>query len=434
MTFLEEYDALEIDGIDPTLVARARAELVGAWLAGKPAELFAELRAERPIFATPALTFVTKYADVLEVLARDEFFSVRPYAPKMERIAPTGFILGMDDTPHYQNDVSVLRLAFHRNDLPRIRDFIVQTADQLIREVEPHGRIDLVPQLSRLVPTRLVGQYFGVPGPDEATLMRWARTIFYDLFLNLRDVAEIREPAIASAAAMRPYLNELIAARGAAMAAGTAADDDQTVLHRLLQMQCNPATSLSNARIRDNLIGMIVGAIDTNSKAIVHIIDELLRRPDALSTARAAALADDDAVLTQHIHEALRFNPQNTGLVRFCERPYVVAKDRRRATLIPTGALVFVATSSAMFDASFVDEPESFRTDRSLDLAYLHFGSGLHSCAGQYMSRLLILGVVKRLLLLPGLRRADGSAGQVQYSGPFPESFSIEFDPVAPAD
>jgi cytochrome P450 len=426
MAFLEEYDAIDSRAGGPAVIAGAKAQLVGTWLAQKPKELFDELRPNRPIFASPGLIFVTEHDDVLEVLSRDEVFSVRPYAPKMDRIAPTGFMLGMDNTTHYQSDVSVMRLAIRREDLPSIRAFIVREADDIMRQAALRGKLDMVQGLSRVVPARLVAHYFGVPGPDETTLMRWARTIFHDLFLNLKDQAEVRDPAVASGAEMRAYLDDLITARQSQLEAGDAGDDN--VLNRLLRMQCNPATSFDNARIRDNLIGMIVGAIDTNSKAIAHAVDELLRRPAQLQAARQAALQDDDELLAHYIHESLRFNPQSIALVRFCERPYMLGKGTSHATLIPAGALVFAATWSAMFDPAYVDAPEEFRVDRSLDTDYLHFGYGLHSCFGRYISPLQILEVTKRLLRVEGLRRAPGPDGQVRYDGPFPDAFFVEFD------
>ncbi len=428
MAFLEQYEALTDAGDASAAVEAARAQLVGKWLAGKPHELFAELRESRPIFASPGMTFVTKYSDVHEVLARDEVFSVRPYALKMQRIAPTGFILAIDDNPQYQRDVSILRLAFGRDDLPRIREFVAHTAAQLISNAAGNARFDLVQGLSRVVPARLVAHYFGVPGPDERTLMRWARTIFHDLFLNLRNVPAIRDPAVVSGAALSAYLDELITRRESEMASGAHLEDN--VLNRLLQMQCSAATRFDNARIRDNLIGMLVGAIETNSKAIAHAADELLRRPQELAAAQAAAIDNNDELLAHYIHEALRFKPQSIGLLRYCEQNYTLAKGTSREAIIRGGTLVFLATWSAMFDASHLDEPEKFRTDRSLTADYLHFGDGLHTCTGQYISRVLILEVMKRLLSVANLRRAAGADGEIRSDGPFPDSFIVEFDQV----
>ena len=423
MAFLQEYDALAKQGGDPATTAKAQGQLLQRWLALQPLELFAELRDHRPIFVSPGPIVVTKSADVQEVLDRDRYFTVRPYAPKMERIAGT-FILGTEEGPRYQRDVSILRLAVRRDDLPSIRAFVAATADQLIDEVMPRRKIEVVSSLSRRVPLRLVGHYFGVPGPDEATLYRWAHTMFWDIFANLSDDPTIREAANVSGREIGSYLDELIAQRRAEIDAGTSQADD--VLTRLLRMQCNPSTSFDNATIRSNLIGLLVGAIDTTSKAIIHVIDELLRRPEQLRAARQAALDDNDELFGQYVAEALRFKPQNIFLVRLCEQPYTVARGTPRATAVKPGTIMFVANASAMRDGAEVEAPEEFRIDRP-HYEYVHFGHGLHTCFGQYISRVQIEEVVKRLLRAAEIRRAQGPHGEIQYEQIFPSSFTVEF-------
>ena len=424
-SFLDEYDSFDALA-DPAAVAPARRALLQRWLAEDSVGLFAELRERRPILDAPGITVVTRYHDVLEVLGRPHAFSVRLYAPKMERVAGP-FILGLDDTARYEIDASILRLAFRRDDAPRVKEIVARLAQELLADARSTGRLEVVEQVAHVVPARLVGEYFGVPGPDVTTIQRWARTMFFDIFANLRDDPVAREEALTSGVQMRAYLEELIASRRAELESTGVEHGWSDVLTRLVRMQVNPEASFDNVAIRDNMIGMIVGAIDTNSKAIVHVIDELLRRPSELEAAHQAALADDDDLLSKHVFEALRFKPQNSFLVRFCEQPYTIAEGTERETAVAPGTLVFAANSSAMMDASVVDEPGTFMLDRpSSD--YLHFGSGLHTCAGRFISRTQILEVAKQILRLPGLRRAQGQDGQVEYDRLFPTRFVVECD------
>lgn len=422
MGFLTDYDALATQAKDPAAIAAEQSQMVGLWLATKPKDLFDELRETRPIFVSPASTIVTKYADVLEVLSREEAFSVKLYAKKMDRIVP--FILGMGDTPEYQHDASVLRLAIRREDLPAIQNFVTQTSRELLGEHISDGRMDIVKSLSRVVPIRLAGHYFGVAGPDEETMKRWTRSIFFDIFLNLRDTDSVREAALASGVEFRAFVDDLIIKRRDEINHGYGETPDD-VLTRLIRMQSSPDASFNDARTRDNIIGIILGAIDTTSKSIAYVVDELLRRPQQLAEARSAALGDNDDLLTRYVFEALRFKPQSAALLRLCEKPYTVGKGTPRATLIKPGTLIFAAASSAMFDASYIDAPEEFRTDRDLDLDYLHFGYGRHMCFGRFISRLQIVGVVKELLRAGELQRIEGPDGEIKNEGPFPDSFVI---------
>lgn len=430
MGFLADYDAVATDGKDPAVIAAEKAQLVGLWLKDKPKELFDELRKNRPIFVSPNSTLVTKYADVLEVLSREDAFSVKLYAVKMNRIVP--FILGMGDTSLYQHDVSILRLAISREDLPAIENFVKETVQNLLNECVYHERIDIVKNLARIVPLRLAAHYFGVPGPDEETMKRWTRTIFYDIFLNLRDTDSIREAALASGTEMRAYVDELIRERRNKMSSASSnSDNPNDILSRLLRMQSNPEVSFDDTRIRDNIIGLILGAVDTTSKAITYAIDELLRRPEQLNEARRAALSDEDEKLTHYIYEALRFKPQSVALIRLCEKPYTIAKGTDRATLISPGTLIFAAASSAMFDDSFIEAPEEFRINRELETDYLHFGYGMHMCFGRFISRLQILQVIKGLLRAGELNRIAGNEGEIKHDGPFPDSLIVQLSSIS---
>ncbi len=55
----------------------------------------------------------------------------------------------------------------------------------------------------------------------------------------------------------------------------------------------------------------------------------------------------------------------------------------------------------------------------------MHLGYGMHTCLGDQVSRVQIPETIKRLLKLPGLR----PSGPMDFKGgPFPESYTVEFD------
>ncbi len=73
MAFLEALDALPQG--DAT-----RTGLFYQWLRRDWRALFAELRTGRPILPLPAFTVLSRWADVVDALSRNETFRV-PYAP-----------------------------------------------------------------------------------------------------------------------------------------------------------------------------------------------------------------------------------------------------------------------------------------------------------------------------------------------------------------
>lgn len=381
-----------------------------------PEPIFALLRRLKPILVVKNFALVTRFDDVEEVLARDDIFQVT-YGEKM-RVVTGGndFFLGMQDSPAYERDVAHMRTVVRRDDLAgRIGPFVAQEASRLVDAAGPE--MDVVKQLTDVVPVRWVADYFGCAPASEEQLAAWSRAIFQYLFIDFNNAPAIGKAAGDAAQDARAWLDACVADR---KVRPTATDD---VLNRCLSLQSAGVPGMDDLGIRNNLLGLITGAIPTTSKCCAQALDQLLKRPDALAGARKAAQADDDALFAAYVFEALRFNPNNPGVFRIAGEDYVIARGTLRATQIPKGTTVFPATESAMFDEQFVDHPNDFRTDRP---AYtdLRFGYGLHTCFGQHINRVQIPGILKPLLKKAGLARA----GAMECDGPFPSSLKVRFD------
>jgi cytochrome P450 len=367
-------------------------------------------------------TLVTRFDDVKDVLRRDGDFEV-VYGPRMREItAGENFFLGMQDTPAYTRDVSNMRLAVRRDDVPGvIVPFAARTAAELVRA--SNGRIDVPQDLTLRVPAQLLDPYFGTPGPTEREMIAWTTQMFWYLFIDLAADAGLRTRAMDSAKQCRAYLDAVIQQR---KANPTDADD---VVNRCLAMQRAGLPGMDDLGIRDNLIGLIIGAVPTTSKAAVQALDQLLSRPGALAGAQKAAAENDDALLAAHIFEALRFNPLNPAVYRRATRDTTIAAHTARAIRVPQGSMVFAFNLSAMFDRRKVEAPNAFRADRPWD-NYILWGDGMHTCFGAHINYALIPAILKPLLARKGLRRVAGDLGQIDTEAtPFPMHMWLEFQP-----
>jgi cytochrome P450 len=410
-----------LDSVDREL-AKAQGEAMSfldalkAHLIQYPEPIFAILRRIKPIALIKNFALVTRFEDVQEVLARDDVFLVT-YGEKM-RIITGGkdFFLGMQNSPDYTRDVAHMRSVVRREDIPdRIASFVQKTASDLVAGAG--SQLDVVTQLSRVVPARWVADYFGCPPPSDQQLAAWASVIFQYLFADLDNDPSLAQAATKAAGELRTWLGETIATRKA----NRMVRDD--VLGRCLVLQSVRLPGCDDVSIRDNLLGLLVGAIPTTSKCCAQALDQLLKRPEELKGAQAAAFADDDALLGKYVFEALRFNPNNPALLRVAAEDYPLAKASLHGTTIPKGTSVIAATQSAMFDERIVDQPNEFRIDRP-EYLNMHFGYGLHTCFGQYVNRVQIPAILKPLLKHPGLRRA----AELKYEGPFPSSLLVSLD------
>lgn len=389
--------------------------------------VFAVLRALQPTlvlrrvlvkaYPNTGTAVVTRRADVIEVLRRDADFAV-VYEPRMREITGgENFFLGMQPGWDYTRDVSAMRLAARRSD---VADIVAPRAAALAGEiVAACGRtLDVPRDLGLRVSADMVGRYFGAPGPSEREMIGWTTSMFWFLFNDLGADERVGAQGRAAAAACCAWLDGAIAARKAAPAA---ADD---VLNRCLALQAAGTPGMDDAGIRNNLIGLLIGAVPTISKAATLALDELLRRPRELRGAQAAARDGDDALMAAHVWEALRFNPHNPVIYRRALTDATIAAGTLRARRIPAGTLVFAANHSAMFDGLDVPQPQSFRTDRPWD-TYIHWGYGMHACFGDAINAAVIPAILKPLLARRGLR---ATGPRDDRGTPFPVSLPVAFD------
>ncbi|MEX0600887.1 MAG: cytochrome P450, partial [Rhodothermales bacterium] len=219
--------------------------------------------------------------------------------------------------------------------------------------------------------------------------------------------------------------DELLPQRRAELAQDPSLDD---VVSRLLKLELPESVGFGEEQILPNIMGLLVGGVETTSQAVVQILDQLFRRPKALEGARRAARHDDDRRVFRYCWEALRFNPINPFVMRQCNQDYLVAAGTFRNKKIRQGRVVLVGTRSAMKDGRELPRPHTFSVDRP-DYHYMHLGYGSHRCLGDQVSKVQVPQIVKTLFLKENLRRAPGAAGRIDYGdGPFPERFTVTFD------
>ncbi|WP_237072483.1 cytochrome P450 [Pseudaestuariivita rosea] len=352
---------------------------------------------------------ITRHNDCLDVLNRDADFEV-VYGSRMRKLTGgNNFFLGMQPGWDYTRDTSAMHLAMRRSDVAKI---ILPRAQSLAKDLvaNTNGQIDLPADLTLRVLWDMTDTYFGTGGPDAATMQDWATILFWYLFEDLAADPNFETKALDYAEQMRRYLDDAIADR---KANPIRAED---VLNRCLALQSVDTPGMDDLGIRNNLLGLLIGAIPTISKACCYAMDELLNRPDALRSAHQAAIAGNDDLMAQYIWEALRFKPHNPVIYRRATRDTVVARSTLRRAKIKKGTMVFTTTLSAMFDLHAIHAPNDFRTERSWG-DYIIWGYGMHTCFGAAINRAIIPAILKPVLAQKNLRRAMGSAGQIDTQG-----------------
>jgi cytochrome P450 len=346
-------------------------------------------------------TILSRWSDVREVLSRDLDFVIEPVnKERIERINGP-FILGLDRSTTHLHEREILYKALNPDDIPRIQNTAAENARSLLESIGAGGSIDVVNGYARRVASRSASALMGVEGPNEDDQMRVARAMFHELFLNLGEDKKVREKALEASEELRTWIAKNITARRKSQ---TPSED---MISRLI------ALGVEDDLIRRTVSGMFVGAIDTTATCVAQIMDVILKRPHL----KRQIMRDLDNPLKMRgwCYEALRFWPHNPVVLRQAARDCTVDGYKIKA-----GANVVCFTLAAMHDASAFPKPSLADPNRPNEY-YLHFGGGLHPCAGRAINGVQIPTLVTELLRRDPLLRGD-----MEHDGPFPDKLILK--------
>jgi cytochrome P450 len=385
-----------------------------------------------PILTLGKFMLVFRYDEVREVLGRHADFEV-PFGEKMENLnGGPNFLLGMkthsdEDRRVYERCQQLVMAAFSRADLPKITDMAWRYAkEEIAKALKTRDRtIDAMRDLLTLVATRMCKDYYGVTIEDKDMHAFAAWTMAMSVFLfgppTKPDDPAYKQAAEEGAQFVRQVVDCAIAkAQKGHFKPGT-------VLARLIEMQKQHRSELTDAVVRSYLIGMITGFVPTSSVATGNILEMLLRRPDFMDRARKAAKAGDDDLLKRCLFEALRFKPINPGPFRVCREETFIGKGTPREKKVPKGKILFASTQSAMLDGDGVSNPNDFDPGRP-GHHYMTLGYGLHWCTGALIAEAHATQVFKALLQTM-LERVPGERGKLEVVGVLPLHLEVRLVP-----
>jgi nocardicin N-oxygenase len=352
-----------------------------------PAPLYAELRAAEPVARVELPTgdqawLVTRYAENRALLS-DERFSrsaaAGPGAPRVRSIPLEAHALTALDPPEHTRLRELVQRAFSQRRVDGLRPAVQDTCDRLLDGLAAEGPpADLVAQLCRPLPIRVIGLLLGVPPEDDAMLRGWG-----DLYLRVRDHAP--EDVARAAGELHGYLATLVS-----LHRDHPGDDllSDLVAHR------------SEDRLsEDELIAFGVTLLMAGYAPMAHQLSgslvALFQHPD-----QYRALRDDPGLLATGLDELLRYTPMTAsgGTVR-------IATDdvRLGAVQVCRGEAVLPALVSANRDPAAFPEPERLDLERRIN-RHIAFGHGVHRCLGARLARLeLEVALTSLLRRFPGL-------------------------------
>lgn len=392
---------------DPTIVTPARPTLIGFLVGGR---VLPDLAARTGIrlarwygkpFRFLRWVIAARHAQAVELLERDLDFGIAPVnAVKIDEVNAGPFILGMDRGAALERERRGLYEALAAIDLGRLRSGTEADIETVLAAIPAGGEIDAVQDYARPIAARTARRLFGLHAPSERMLMEVARSVFNHTFINPLDKAAIRERGIRAGEHMKAWIDEEIARRDPA-------DPGGDMIGRLLAQGI-----LEHEAVQRTIGGTFVGSIDTTTTVVAKLVKLASRNPDIAFGMRRDA--GDLHRLYGWCLDAMRLWPHNPAVLRSALADTAIA-----GVKVGRGDSAVAWTQAAMQDSSIVEDPRRVRPDRDRSI-YLHFGGGLHPCAGRavngFQIPLLVGGLVRR-----GLARVGG----ISWAGPFPNRLPV---------
>lgn len=394
-----------------------------------PAWLFFS-RETMPCARALGFYWITRDEDVQRALQDHESFAV-PYGMEMRELSrgedglEGDFVLGLDG-PAQQRQNRIIRRIMHPDDLKRCREWSAAFASSLLEG--GGGRLDVVSDFAIRIPTEICRRYFGLSIPDPDAFAQWAIAVSAVLFADPTGDPTKRRLALAGAQRLCSVIDAAIdRARRGPDSERPRQVAERTIVERLVDLSMEPELELSPPEIRAIVLGLVVGFIPTNGLAAAKMIEELLRQPKALESAKLQARSGNAEELRRILLEAGRLNPALApGQWRYTTRDVAVGSGRRKRT-VPKGATVMVSTMSAMRDRRAHRQPGTFNSDRN-GVPELLFGHATHKCLGQHLAVEIITAMCLVLFRQQNLRRARGRLGSMQRVGYFPSRLDMEYE------
>jgi cytochrome P450 len=243
---------------------------------------------------------------------------------------------------------------------PAMRGFL----EQLLDAIGADGSCEFIDQFAKPYPSLVIADVMGAPLSDAPRLHHWSNMIQrqFDPTSLTADRAEI-ERAVAEFYA---YEDELIPARRA--------EPGDDLISALIVAE-EAGDRLSDNELRNLILNILVGGVDTSQSQLAHAVRLLAEHPDQWRALRQ----DPRGVALAAVDEAVRYEPITPFTARI-----LTSELEYRGVTFPANTIMLVSAWHANRDGA----GDRFDITAARGGArVLTFGAGIHYCVGANLAR-----------------------------------------------
>ena len=347
-----------------------------------PYTYFGRLRETDPVHWNPRaeMWILTRYEDLVWLLRHHELFSSavirtdrRPPHPPIDAADEPLFEqvrafrsdqLVENDRPPHQSMRSAVHEYFTPQAMDAWRPFVREAVAELLDEVEPDGRMDVLEALAAPLPVRVITQMMGVPEEDREHLRHLADRLLY---INRGEPYRMRL-LMEGIEGMIEYVSPKVDVR-----AKEPGNDFISVL-----AQAEKQGVFTRHQVLVNTALLLFAGHETTMNLICNGTLAFIRHPDQWERLRA----DPAGAARVATEECLRYDPP----VKSTQR--IAAEDvERHGKVIRKGDRLRWIMAAANRDPRAFADPNCFDVARQPN-PHVSFGAGIHYCLGASLARI----------------------------------------------
>jgi cytochrome P450 family 142 subfamily A polypeptide 1 len=345
------------------------------------------LRDERPLYFDKKnkLWAVSRYDDVMRVLRDWETFTSEE--GNLPLMPPDQSLINLNGQAHAKRR-GLLSAGFTPRKIKLLEDKAAMITSELLDAVAPKGECDIVHDLAKQLPMRIIGEMIGYRPEVHQKLLNWV-----DHFMKGGEGPEVLmadESISEQFAEFALYHEELIEERkkkpgGDLLSMWIAAEID--------------GEKLGDSQLLFDHVLILVGGSETTRSAISDGIYTLMCHPEQMQY-----LIDNPDVLPTAIDEIVRWTSPFVRMARTATRDVEM-----HGTTIKKGQELILLFPAACRDERAYEDAHLFDVRRQTDKHAIAFGFGQHFCLGYSLARVELRAIIGEIIRrLPNLRIAPG--------------------------
>jgi len=295
--------------------------------------------------------------------------------PEIEAILAEGWdnppTLLTADAPVHTRNRKLVNLAFSAPRVNAIEQDMRVKSVELIEQFADRGAAEFVKEFAVPLPVAMIAQQIGLDN-DPAQVKEWSDAAV-DRFSQMIG----RERQLDCARQFVEYQRYMKVKIDDRRANG---GDD--LLTDLVEARVEGETPLTDPEIMSIMQQFMVAGNETTTSVLAGGLLQLIRNPDQMALAKAAAGGRDPKVIYNLVEEALRYETPTAGMWRLVKRDTELG-----GVALKQGAMIQLRYAAANRDPAKYPDPDKFDVMRQNARSHLAFGKGPHMCVGNMLSR-----------------------------------------------